>query len=67
MVASMEAVTESAYESLTQRIAKSLLADTRENRSWLAQMRDQVRWDDKLLCFAMANPALRVQVFRLID
>ncbi|MEO1591673.1 MAG: L-glutamate gamma-semialdehyde dehydrogenase [Cyanobacteria bacterium J06632_22] len=69
MVASMEAVAESssAYESLTQRIAKSLLADTRQNRSWLAQVRDQVRWDDKLLGFAMANPALRVQLFRLID
>ncbi|MEO0540325.1 MAG: L-glutamate gamma-semialdehyde dehydrogenase [Cyanobacteria bacterium P01_A01_bin.105] len=67
MVASMNAVTGSAYESLTQRIAKGLLADTRQNRSWLAQMRDQVRWDDKLLGFAMANPALRVQLFRLID
>ncbi|MEO0756163.1 MAG: L-glutamate gamma-semialdehyde dehydrogenase [Cyanobacteria bacterium J06648_16] len=55
------------YETQTQQIAKTLLADTRQNRSWLSQVRDQVRWDDRLLGFAMANPALRVQLFRLID
>jgi RHH-type proline utilization regulon transcriptional repressor/proline dehydrogenase/delta 1-pyrroline-5-carboxylate dehydrogenase len=60
-------VTPAPYESETQAIAKTLLADTRENRSWLAQMRDQMRWDDKLLAFAMGNPNLRVQLFRLID
>ena len=60
-------VTASTYETQTQTIAKTLLANTRENRSWFAQMRDQVRWDDKLLAFAMANPGLRVQLFRLID
>ena len=38
-----------------------------KNGPWLAQVRDQVRWDDKLLGFAMANPGLRVQLFRLID
>ncbi|MBE9076945.1 L-glutamate gamma-semialdehyde dehydrogenase [Romeria aff. gracilis LEGE 07310] len=55
------------YEAKTQKIAETLLGLTRNNRSWLAQMRDQMRWDDKLLGFAMANPGLRVQLFRLID
>jgi proline dehydrogenase len=30
-------------------------------------MRDQMRWDDKLLAWAMASPGLRVQLFRFID
>jgi RHH-type proline utilization regulon transcriptional repressor/proline dehydrogenase/delta 1-pyrroline-5-carboxylate dehydrogenase len=30
-------------------------------------MRDQMRWDDKLLAWAMGNPGLRVQLFRFID
>jgi RHH-type proline utilization regulon transcriptional repressor/proline dehydrogenase/delta 1-pyrroline-5-carboxylate dehydrogenase len=30
-------------------------------------MRDQMQWDDKLLGWAMSNPNLRVQLFRLID
>lgn len=55
------------YEAKTQKIAETLLGLTRNNRSWLSQMRDQMRWDDKLLGFAMANPGLRVQLFRLID
>ncbi|MGG6296483.1 L-glutamate gamma-semialdehyde dehydrogenase [Leptolyngbya sp. AN02str] len=56
-----------AYESKTQAIARQLLAATRENRSFFAQMRDQMRWDDKMLGFAMSNPGLRVQLFRFID
>jgi RHH-type proline utilization regulon transcriptional repressor/proline dehydrogenase/delta 1-pyrroline-5-carboxylate dehydrogenase len=55
------------YEAKTQEIAKQLLAATRENRSFFAQMRDQMRWDDKLLAWAMGNPGLRVQLFRFID
>ena len=55
------------YESQTQAIARELLKATREARSWLAQMRDQMQWDDKLLGWAMSNPNLRVQLFRLID
>jgi RHH-type transcriptional regulator, proline utilization regulon repressor / proline dehydrogenase / delta 1-pyrroline-5-carboxylate dehydrogenase len=55
------------YEAQTQTIAKQLLSATRENRSFFAQMRDQMRWDDKLLAWAMGNPGLRVQLFRLID
>ncbi|HEY9640097.1 MAG TPA: L-glutamate gamma-semialdehyde dehydrogenase [Coleofasciculaceae cyanobacterium] len=55
------------YESQTQAIARQLLSATRENRSFLSQIRDQMRWDDKLLGFAMSNPGLRVQLFRFID
>jgi RHH-type transcriptional regulator, proline utilization regulon repressor / proline dehydrogenase / delta 1-pyrroline-5-carboxylate dehydrogenase len=60
-------VSGSIYEAQTQTIAKQLLSATRENRSFFAQMRDQMRWDDKLLAWAMGNPGLRVQLFRLID
>ena len=57
----------SAYETKTQDIARQLISATRENRSLFAQMRDQMRWDDKLLGWAMSNPGLRVQLFRFID
>lgn len=60
-------VSNSTYEAKTQEIAKQLLAATKENRSFFAQMRDQMRWDDKLLAWAMSNPGLRVQLFRFID
>ncbi len=55
------------YEAKTQEIAKQLIAVNRENRSFLASLRDQMRWDDKLLAWAMSNPGLRVQLFRFID
>ncbi|WP_193196106.1 L-glutamate gamma-semialdehyde dehydrogenase [Nostoc sp. MG11] len=57
----------STYEAKTQEIAKQLLAATQENRSFFASLRDQMRWDDKLLGWAMSNPGLRVQLFRFID
>lgn len=57
----------STYETKTQEIAKKLLSATRESRSFFATLRDQMRWDDKLLAWAMANPGLRVQLFRFID
>ncbi|MGD1953611.1 MAG: L-glutamate gamma-semialdehyde dehydrogenase [Leptolyngbyaceae cyanobacterium] len=57
----------SAYESATHTIAKDLLAQTKENQSWLGHLRDRTRLHDQLLGFAMANPGLRVQLFRLID
>ncbi len=60
-------VSESAYETQTQAIAQQLLSATRENRSFFAQLRDQMRWDDKLLAWTMGNPGLRVQMFRFID
>lgn len=55
------------YESKTQAIAKELLAQTREKKGLFAQLQDQMRWDDKLLGWAMSNPNLRVQLFRFID
>ncbi|HYW22504.1 MAG TPA: L-glutamate gamma-semialdehyde dehydrogenase [Nodularia sp. (in: cyanobacteria)] len=57
----------STYEAKTQEIAKQLLSATQENRSFLGSLRDQMRWDDKLLAWAMSNPGLRVQLFRFID
>jgi RHH-type proline utilization regulon transcriptional repressor/proline dehydrogenase/delta 1-pyrroline-5-carboxylate dehydrogenase len=60
-------VSDRSYEAKTQEIAKHLLEATREKRSLFAQMRDQMRWDDKLLAWAMSNPGLRVQLFRFID
>jgi RHH-type proline utilization regulon transcriptional repressor/proline dehydrogenase/delta 1-pyrroline-5-carboxylate dehydrogenase len=60
-------VEKSTYEAKTQEIAKQLLAATSENRSFFASLRDQMRWDDKLLAWAMSNPGLRVQLFRFID
>lgn len=60
-------VSETAYEDKTQAIAKELLSATREKRSLFAQMRDQMRWDDRLLDIAMEHPGLRVQLFRFID
>jgi RHH-type transcriptional regulator, proline utilization regulon repressor / proline dehydrogenase / delta 1-pyrroline-5-carboxylate dehydrogenase len=55
------------YENQTQAIADQLLAETTEKRSLFAKVRDQFRWDDKLLSWTMDNPSLRVQLFRLID
>lgn len=55
------------YETQTQAIAKDLLAQMREKRSFFSKVRDQMRVDDKLMDWAMSNPALRVQLFRLID
>ncbi|WP_346289585.1 L-glutamate gamma-semialdehyde dehydrogenase [Sphaerothrix gracilis] len=60
-------VSQSTYEQKTQTIAKELISATREKRSLFAQMRDQMRWDDRLLAIAMDNPGLRVQLFRFID
>ena len=60
-------VQKSTYEAKTQEIAKQLLAATQESRSFFAVLRDQMRWDDKLLAWAMSNPGLRVQLFRFID
>jgi len=55
------------YEQQTQAIARQLLSATQEKKNFLAQMRDQMRWDDKLLDWTMSNPGLRVQMFRFID
>lgn len=55
------------YEAKTQEIAQRLLAATQEKRSFLGQLQDQMRWEEKLLDWAMASPGLRVQLFRFID
>lgn len=61
-------VSDSTYELKTQEIAKQLLSATQEKkRSFFGQLQDQMRWDDKLLDWAMASPGLRVQLFRFID
>jgi RHH-type proline utilization regulon transcriptional repressor/proline dehydrogenase/delta 1-pyrroline-5-carboxylate dehydrogenase len=59
--------TDRRYEARTQEIAKQLIQATREKGNIFAQMREQMRWDDKLLDWAMSNPGLRVQLFRFID
>ena len=56
MVVQLDAKT---YEQRTQEIAKELIAQTREKRSLWSKIGDQMRWDDKLLDFAMANPGLK--------
>ena len=55
------------YEAKTLAIATVLLGATREKKNLFAQMRDQMRWDDKIMDFAMGNPGLKVQLFRFID
>ncbi|MGF1488568.1 MAG: L-glutamate gamma-semialdehyde dehydrogenase [Prochloraceae cyanobacterium] len=55
------------YEAKTQEIAKQLLETTRNKGSLFDRLRDQMRWDDKMLDWAMSNPGLRVQLFRFID
>ncbi|MGL5080016.1 MAG: L-glutamate gamma-semialdehyde dehydrogenase [Microcoleaceae cyanobacterium] len=64
----MVALTSDTYEPKTQEIAQELLAATQEKkRSFLGQLQDQMRWDEKLLDWTMANPGLRVQLFHFID
>lgn len=60
-------ITQTQYETKTQAIARQLLSATRENRSFFAQMRDQMNMSDKLLGWTMGNPGLRVQLFHFID
>jgi len=55
------------YETQTQAIARQLLADSTGKRSLFSKVRNQLKWDDKLLGWTMENPGLRVQMFRLID
>lgn len=67
MVVQAQQISNNRYESQTQTIARQLLSATKENRNFFSQMRDQMRWDDKLLAWTMSNPGLRVQMFRFID
>ena len=59
--------TNSRYESKTQSIAEDLIKSTRAKNNIFNRMRDGMRWDDKVLEWTMANPGLRVQMFRFID
>jgi RHH-type proline utilization regulon transcriptional repressor/proline dehydrogenase/delta 1-pyrroline-5-carboxylate dehydrogenase len=63
----VNASTATSYETETQAIARQLLSATQEKKNFLTQMRDQMRWDDKLLDWTMSHPGLRVQMFRFID
>ncbi len=53
------------YEALTQTIAHKILAASKG--SFWDSLKEQMRLDDKLMAWAMANEGLRVQLFRLID
>ena len=64
---SVESKASRDYEPQTQAIARQLLDDSRGKRSLFSKMKDQLKWDDKLLGWTMENPGLRVQMFRLID
>ncbi len=67
MVAQVDIEIDRRYEAQTQSIAKELIKSTREKNNIFNRMRDQMRWDDKVLDWTMANPGLRVQMFRFID
>ncbi len=51
------------YEQVTQDIAQQLLTDMQSSKGRLPQ----THWDDRLLGWAIANPCLQTQLFRLID
>ena len=55
-----------SYEAATQEIGRQLLSRC-NRKNIFAQMRDQMRWDDRMLAWTMDNPVLRVQLFRMID
>ncbi|WP_245894023.1 L-glutamate gamma-semialdehyde dehydrogenase [Chamaesiphon polymorphus] len=57
------------YESKTQEIARQILGETTKSSIWskLSQIKDELRFDDKLMAWTMENEGLRVQLFRLID
>ena len=55
------------YELQTQAIARQLSADSKGKKTLFSKLKDQMKWDDKLLGWTMENPGLRVQMFRLID
>lgn len=53
------------YEAMTQEIARKILAVSKG--AFWEGLKAQMRLDDKLMAWAMANEGLRVQLFRLID
>ena len=67
MVVQANKETSDSYEAKTQEIASKLIKSTRDKSNIFSKMRDQMRWDDKVLDWTMSNPGLRVQMFRFID
>ena len=63
----VDSTSDRRYEAKTQEIAQKLLQTTRDKSNILSRMREQMRWDDKILDWTMSNPGLRVQMFRFID
>ncbi len=63
----VEAKPNVSYEAKTKAIARELIKETRPKSNIFAQMREQMRLDDKLMAWAMSNPGLRVQLFHFID
>lgn len=59
--------TKPSYETKTQEIAQELIKVTRQKGNIFSQLKEQMQFDDKLMGWAMANPGLRVQLFRFID
>ena len=55
------------YETKTQEIAQELIQATRQKGNIFSKLKEQMHFDDKLMAWAMANPGLRVQLFRFID
>ncbi|WP_088240093.1 L-glutamate gamma-semialdehyde dehydrogenase [Calothrix rhizosoleniae] len=60
-------IEKNTYETRTQEIAREILSATQDTGNLFSVLREQMRWDDKLLAWAMSNPGLRVQLFRFID
>lgn len=63
---------QSQYELATKELAKKILGLERSTRDsfWTKltdRITDELRWDDKIMNWAMGNEKLRVQLFRLID
>ena len=55
------------YEDSTQAIARDLFIASQPKKGLLAQLREQIKFDEKLMEWTMANPGLKVQLFRFID
>ncbi len=56
-----------ALERETQRLAEVLLRQSQPSSSLLGQLQQQLRWDDRLMQWAMTNESLRLYLFQLID
>ncbi|MGD1939497.1 MAG: L-glutamate gamma-semialdehyde dehydrogenase [Cyanophyceae cyanobacterium] len=69
MVAEINALPKvsATYEDATQKIARELLIASQPKKGFLSQIREQMKLDEKLMEWTMANPGLKVQLFRFID